>query len=76
MKKVIFAMLLLSSGVTSADIKGWNFVYDIKNLFGLHSGECRNEPDENEVVLCTSKVTGKIYYMYEGKFHSNYPVKD
>lgn len=37
-------------------------------------GEC-NEPDEKGVQLCSSRETGKIYYVYKGEKYETYPVK-
>lgn len=36
-------------------------------------GEC-NEPDEKGVRRCSSSTDGKIYYVYKGERHENYPV--
>ena len=37
-------------------------------------GEC-NEPDEKGVRLCSSRETGKIYYIYQGERYEKYPLK-
>lgn len=37
-------------------------------------GEC-NEPDEKGVQLCSSRETGKIYYVYKGERYETYPIK-
>ena len=37
-------------------------------------GEC-NEPDEKGVQLCSSRKTGKIYYVYKGERYETYPIK-
>lgn len=36
-------------------------------------GEC-NEPDEKGVQLCSSRDTGKIYYVYKGEKYETYPA--
>ena len=37
-------------------------------------GEC-NEPDEKGVQLCSSRETGKIYYIFKGERYEDYPIK-
>lgn len=35
-------------------------------------GEC-NEPDDKGVQFCSSRETGKIYYVYKGERYKTYP---
>jgi len=45
----------------------------IAGIITYLKGEC-NEPDENGIKLCSSRETGKIYYMNEkGEVFETYP---
>ena len=45
----------------------------IAGIITYLKGEC-NEPDENGVKLCSSRETGKIYYVNEkGEASATYP---
>ena len=46
----------------------------IAGIITYLKGEC-NEPDENNVRLCSDKKTGEIYYMYKGERYEDYPIK-
>ncbi len=45
----------------------------IAGIITYLKGEC-NEPDENEVQMCSSRETGKIYYVYKGSRFETYPT--
>ena len=44
----------------------------IAGIITYLKGEC-NEPDDKGVRLCSSRETGKIYYLWEGTKYSAYP---
>jgi hypothetical protein len=44
----------------------------IAGIITYLKGEC-NEPDENEVQMCSSRETGAIYYVYNGIKFDKYP---
>lgn len=46
----------------------------IAGIITYLKGEC-NEPDEKGVQLCSSRETGKIYYVYKGERYEDYPIK-
>ena len=46
----------------------------IAGIITYLKGEC-NEPDDKGVRLCSSRETGKIYYVYQGERYEEYPVK-
>ena len=46
----------------------------IAGIITYLKGEC-NEPDDKGVRLCSSRETGKIYYVYQGERYEENPVK-
>lgn len=63
---LIGAFLIISISNSQAGIAG---------VITYLKGEC-NEPDEKGVQLCSSRETGKIYYVYKGKRFNAYPHEE